>query len=145
MRSWVHHGVGHSRLARLAVLAGLTSLLVACSSEHELAPVNKISSQYAARGAGGSFALPIYHEWAEDLNTLYAAPLYVFNGVGSAEGIAQLIAGEVDFGASDIHLDDSQKAAFERPIRSIPMTAGLITLARHTLAVDDYLATTAAT
>ena len=127
------------RLLLIVVAGGAVAVLTACSSDEEMAPVTKISSQYAARGAGGTFALAVYTAWAEDLNTLYSAPLYAFRGVGRAEGLAQFIAGDADFGASAVALDSAAFDTVGRPVLNVPMTAGLLSLAYNLGEVEAEL------
>src|ERR1700761_8119782 len=54
-------------------------------------------------GAGATFPYPIYAKWAE----AYAAKTGLkmnYQSIGSGGGIAQIKAGTVDFGASDMPL-----------------------------------------
>jgi phosphate transport system substrate-binding protein len=117
------------RIYLVAIVLGAMIGLLSCSSEEEPAGRTSISAEYIARGAGASFALPLYHEWVEDFNTHFSAPLYVYEGVGSANGVELFVAGDVDFGASDIPLTAAQRALLKRPALIIPMAGGLVVLA----------------
>jgi phosphate transport system substrate-binding protein len=63
-------------------------------------------------GAGATFPYPIYAAWAEAYKQQTGVGI-IYRGVGSAAGIAQVKAGNVTFGASDIPLSapDLEKAA----------------------------------
>ncbi len=52
-------------------------------------------------GAGSTFAYPLYSTWASQYNKLHRNVEVNYQSIGSGGGIRQLIAGTVDFGATD--------------------------------------------
>jgi phosphate transport system substrate-binding protein len=81
-------------------------------------------------GAGGTFPLPLYTTWFSEYYNLTGVEVN-YQGVGSGAGIAQIMAGTVDFGASDAIMTDEQQAAAEAaggPILHIPMTSGAVAI-----------------
>ena len=58
----------------------------------------------ALHGAGATFPMPLYRQWADDYARAGGAALD-YAAVGSAAGIARIRARAVDFGASDAPLD----------------------------------------
>ena len=63
-------------------------------------------------GAGATFPAPIYQAWFDDYNSDIAKGVKVnYQPVGSGGGIQQFTAGTVDFGASDVGMNDAQLQA----------------------------------
>lgn len=80
----------------------------------------------ALQGSGATFPAPIYQKWFEtftrarpDLRIQYAA-------VGSGEGIRRLMAGQVDFGASDMPLAEEQLNAPSGKLLQIATVLGAV-------------------
>src|SRR4029079_8836917 len=61
-------------------------------------------------GAGATFPFPVYAKWADAYKKATGTSLN-YQSIGSGGGIKQIIAGTVDFGASDMPLapDDLEK------------------------------------
>jgi PBP superfamily domain len=60
------------------------------------------------QGAGGTFPAPIYQKWFETLTRTRPEIKIQYAAVGSEQGIQRLLAGQVDFGASDMPLSEEQ-------------------------------------
>ena len=58
-------------------------------------------------GAGASFPGPVYRAWAAAYNSRMGGEV-VYDEVGSSEGIARIKTGAVDYGASDMPLDQDE-------------------------------------
>ncbi len=91
-------------------------------------------------GAGATFPYPIYARWF----SVYAAenPVRInYQSIGSGGGIRQMIAGTVDFGATDAPLTDEDLARIPGTL-SIPTVLGAVVLTynlpgvEHTLRLD---------
>ncbi|MFT8431225.1 phosphate ABC transporter substrate-binding protein PstS [Acetobacter orientalis] len=77
------------------------AILLAATS---LAALSGVSKAESVTGAGSSFAAPIYQAWSDAAKT--AAGVSVnYQSVGSSAGQNQVLAGTVDFGASDAPMD----------------------------------------
>jgi phosphate transport system substrate-binding protein len=61
-------------------------------------------------GAGATFPAPLYAEWAQAFEKATGTRV-AYDAVGSAEGIARIRAGDVDFGASDVPLPPDEARA----------------------------------
>jgi phosphate transport system substrate-binding protein len=61
-------------------------------------------------GAGATFPYPIYAQWFDSYQKLHPGVEINYESVGSAEGIKRVLAGTVDFGASDGPMTDEQLA-----------------------------------
>ena len=67
-----------------------------------------IAAAQQINGAGATFPAPIYQKWFGEYHTKNPAIAINYQSKGSGFGIAQLTAGTVDFGASDMPMTDKQ-------------------------------------
>jgi len=61
-------------------------------------------------GAGGTFPAPVYAEWAAAAHAATGVDL-AYSAVGSGEGQKRIVARSVDFGASDVPMDQAALAS----------------------------------
>jgi phosphate transport system substrate-binding protein len=83
------------------------------------------------KGAGATFPAPIYEKWFADFGRRTGARVS-YDAVGSGEGILQFTARRVDFGASDVPLNDvelAQAEAIGGPVLHIPTVLGAVAVA----------------
>ncbi len=88
-------------------------------------------------GAGAIFPFPLYATWLRQLardptirNAYNSTGVRVDYAAESSDaGVRALIAGDVDFAASDRSIDDDEAEETERGIIALPMTAGSVALA----------------
>lgn len=80
-------------------------------------------------GAGASFPAPLYQRWFSEYNKQNPNVRVAYQSVGSGAGVEQFTQGTVDFGASDVAMDDDEIAAIDRGVALLPMTAGSIVIA----------------
>jgi phosphate transport system substrate-binding protein len=52
-------------------------------------------------GAGATFPYPVYQKWFTNFRSTYPATAMTYEAIGSEAGIRKLLAGSIDFGASD--------------------------------------------
>src|SRR5208282_5637831 len=64
-------------------------------------------------GAGASFPFPIYSKWFDEYHQKNTTIQFNYQSVGSGAGIKQMTEGTVDFGASDLPMNDEQIKAFQ--------------------------------
>jgi len=93
----------------------LAGLLMACAS---------LTSAQAINGAGATFPYPIYGKWFEEFRQKNPSVEINYQSKGSGAGIAQLTAGTVDFGASDMPMKDEQIAALKVKALHFPTVLG---------------------
>lgn len=67
-------------------------------------------AQVSLTGAGSTFAYPLYSTWASQYHKLHPNVEVNYQSIGSGGGIRQLIAGTVDFGATDGPMTDKELA-----------------------------------
>jgi phosphate transport system substrate-binding protein len=75
-------------------------------------------------GAGATFPNPIYSKWFSEYHTAHPDIEINYQSIGSGGGIRQLLAGTVDFGASDGPMSDEQLAQAKVKILHFPTVLG---------------------
>jgi phosphate transport system substrate-binding protein len=75
-------------------------------------------------GAGATFPYPVYARWFRDFRDTYPGMNVNYQSVGSGAGISQLMAGVVDFGASDMPMTDEQLAGMKTKVLHFPTVMG---------------------
>jgi phosphate transport system substrate-binding protein len=63
-------------------------------------------------GAGATFPYPIYSKWFDEYHKKFGNTQINYQSVGSGAGIKQLTEGTVDFGASDVPMNDDQLKSY---------------------------------
>ncbi|MBX3016900.1 MAG: phosphate ABC transporter substrate-binding protein PstS [Bdellovibrionaceae bacterium] len=77
-------------------------------------------------GAGATFPEPIYTKWFSEFQKKNPTIAINYQGIGSGGGIRQLIAGTVDFGASDAPMTDAETAKVSKKVLHIPTVMGAV-------------------
>jgi phosphate transport system substrate-binding protein len=81
-------------------------------------------AQLLINGAGATFPYPIYQKWCSEYSKVDPGVQINYNSIGSGGGQQQIIAGTVDFGASDGPMSDANLAKAHGKILHIPTVAG---------------------
>lgn len=113
--------VGQSWVVLCTLLIGVSS--VSCSHN---ASTTMGSQTVLINGAGSTFGYPIYSRWADDFHKMHPNIEINYQSVGSGAGIRQLLAGTVDFGASDAPMTDAQLAQAKSAILHFPTVLGAV-------------------
>jgi len=77
-------------------------------------------------GAGATFPNPIYAKWFDEYHKLHPEISINYQSLGSGAGIRQLLAGTVDFGASDMPMTDEQLGQAKVKILHFPTVLGAV-------------------
>jgi phosphate transport system substrate-binding protein len=77
-------------------------------------------------GAGATFPNPIYTKWFDVYHQAHPNVQINYQSIGSGGGIRQLLAGTVDFGASDGPMSDEQLAQAKFKILHFPTVLGAV-------------------
>ena len=85
-----------------------------------------LSAQTKLNAAGATFPYPIYSKWFNEYHQQHPDIEINYQSIGSGGGIAQLKAGTVDFGASDMPLDDTKVKQMPMQILQLPTVLGAI-------------------
>lgn len=109
-------------------LAVFALVALAFMSQQSAAESPSFGGQWL-RGAGSTFAAPLYESWMAAFKTVHPELLMSYDAVGSGEGISKFLAGAVDFAGTDAPLTDKQITQVEHGVLHVPSTAGMIVLA----------------
>ncbi|MGB0044948.1 MAG: phosphate ABC transporter substrate-binding protein PstS, partial [Terriglobales bacterium] len=83
-----------------------------------------VMAQTQLNGAGATFPYPMYSKWFSEYNKLHPDVRINYQSIGSGGGIRQVLAGTVDFGASDGPMTDEQLKEAKTKILHIPTVLG---------------------
>ena len=95
--------------------------------------------QTMLNGAGATFPYPMYSKWFSDYHKLHSDVEINYQSIGSGGGIRQVLAGTVDFGASDGPMSDEQLAQAKVKILHIPTVLGAVVPAYNVPGVSNAL------
>jgi phosphate transport system substrate-binding protein len=83
-----------------------------------------VAGQTTLNGAGATFPNPMYSKWFSEYHKLHPGIQINYQSIGSGGGIRQVIAGTVDFGASDGPMTDDQLKEAKMKILHLPTVLG---------------------
>jgi len=95
------------------------SLLLLC-----LLAALPLCGQTTLNGAGATFPYPMYSKWFSEYHKLHPDIQVNYQSIGSGGGIRQVIAGTVDFGATDGPMTDDQLKEAKLKILHLPTVLG---------------------
>jgi phosphate transport system substrate-binding protein len=82
--------------------------------------------QTKLNGAGATFPYPMYSKWFSEYHKLHSDIEINYQSIGSGGGIRQVSEGTVEFGASDVPMNDEQLKAAKSKILNIPTVLGAV-------------------
>ncbi len=88
-------------------------------------------------GAGATFPYPIYSKWFSEYSAAHPGVQVNYQSIGSGGGIRQVTTGLVDFGASDMPMDDAALAASKIKLIHIPTVMGAVVPIFNVPGVND--------
>ena len=113
-----------NRISLLPFLLVLTLAFSGCSSKPNRLTVNQRSAAGGqVVGAGSTFVYPVMSRWIDDYQHSHPGVQINYQSIGSGGGIQQLKQGVINFGASDLALDDNQLKDMPALVQ-IPESAG---------------------
>jgi phosphate transport system substrate-binding protein len=83
-------------------------------------------AQTTLNGAGATFPYPMYSKWFSEYHNAHPDIQINYQSIGSGGGIRQVLAGTVDFGASDGPMSDEQLSQSKVKILHIPTVLGAV-------------------
>src|SRR5690348_14924856 len=95
--------------------------------------------QTTLNGAGATFPYPIYSKWFSEYHKAHPDVEINYQSIGSGGGIRQVLAGTVDFGASDGPMSDEQLKQAPVKILHFPTVLGAVVPAYHVPGVSGDL------
>ena len=91
-----------------------------------LALVLPAYGQTTLNGAGATFPYPMYSKWFSEYHKMHPDVEINYQSIGSGGGIRQVLAGTVDFGATDGPMSDDQLSQAKSKILHIPTVLGAV-------------------
>jgi phosphate transport system substrate-binding protein len=85
-----------------------------------------VVAQTTLNGAGATFPNPMYSKWFSEYHKAHSDVQINYQPIGSGGGIRQVTAGTVDFGASDMPMNDKQLQDSKTKILNIPTVLGAV-------------------
>jgi phosphate transport system substrate-binding protein len=110
-------------LALTLVMVGTTVALIWGPQRQLAAPA---PAPMLINGAGASFPYPIYSKWFDEYHKLHPDVQINYQSIGSGGGIRQVLAGTVDFGATDGPMSDEQLGHAKTRILHFPTVLGAV-------------------
>jgi phosphate transport system substrate-binding protein len=95
--------------------------------------------QTTLNGAGATFPNPIYQKWFSEYHKAHADVQFNYQSIGSGGGIRQVVAGTVDFGATDGPMSDEQLSQYKGKLLHIPTVMGAVVPAYNVPGVSGDL------
>ena len=83
-------------------------------------------AQTTLNGAGATFPNPMYSKWFSEYHNAHPDIQINYQPIGSGGGIRQVLAGTVDFGATDGPMSDEQLAQSKVKILHVPTVLGAV-------------------
>ena len=96
-------------------------------------------AQTTLNGAGATFPYPMYSKWFSKYHDAHPDIQFNYQSIGSGGGIRQVLAGTVDFGASDGPMSDEQLAQSKIKILHVPTVLGAVVPAYNVNGVSGDL------
>lgn len=123
-------------LARRELLVFAAGLTFACSKPAPAgdekaggpAPVPSQAGPISLNGAGATFPFPLYSKWIAEYNRQFPNIKINYQSIGSGGGIRQIIAGTVDFGATDAPMKADESKQAPGKLYHVPTTIGAVVL-----------------
>jgi phosphate transport system substrate-binding protein len=88
------------------------------------APISSQAGPVSLNGAGATFPYPLYSKWIAEYNKQFPNIRINYQSIGSGGGIRQIIAGTVDFGATDAPMKPDEAKQAPGKLLHIPATIG---------------------
>ena len=95
--------------------------------------------QTTLNGAGATFPYPMYSKWFNEYHNLHSDIEINYQSIGSGGGIRQVLAGTVDFGASDGPMSDEQLSQAKIKILHVPTVMGAVVPAYNIPGVPEEI------
>jgi phosphate transport system substrate-binding protein len=96
-------------------------------------------AQTTLNGAGATFPNPMYSKWFSEYHKAHPEVEINYQSIGSGGGIRQVLAGTVDFGASDGPMTDEQLAQAKTKILHVPTVLGAVVPAYNVAGVNGEI------
>lgn len=116
--------LSRTRLAVLGVLAAAATLAACSAARRDDSTSAQRTPSLILAGAGATFPYPLYTRWFSHFAESGDAKV-TYESIGSGAGVRGLLAGTLDFAATDAPLDAAQRQELAtQRIRQVPLAVG---------------------
>lgn len=123
-------------MRRLLALGALA--LIACASREE-SPARDDTGRVDLTAGGATFPYPVYTRWFSRFHETSGVRVN-YRAIGSGDGVRELVAGTLDFAATDVPLTtDEHRRLATRRVRQVPMLVGGVAVTYHLPGVRETL------
>jgi phosphate transport system substrate-binding protein len=115
----------------IGALLGLAVLFAGCGTSSTTGGTSTVScpSTTSLSGTGSSFDNPLFTKMFSAYANDKCNVQVTYTATGSGAGVSQLLAGTVDFGATDAYITDAQAATSTKgTILNVPVTIGAVAI-----------------
>jgi phosphate transport system substrate-binding protein len=122
-------------------MVALVALIPACNVQGDTSPDRQVTADSILFlvGAGATFPYPVYTRWFSRFGDSTGVRI-TYQSVGSGAGVRALLAGTVDFAATDVPLDTTEQRLLRAlTIRQVPLVVGGAAVAYHLPALARQL------
>jgi phosphate transport system substrate-binding protein len=93
----------------------------------------------ALNGAGATFPFPLYSKWIAEYKGVDPTVRINYQSIGSGGGVRQIVAGTVDFGASDVPIEQDEERGAGGPLLHVPTAVGSVVVSYNVSGVTAPL------
>ena len=93
----------------------------------------------ALNGAGATFPYPLYSKWIAEYQAVEPAVRINYQSIGSGGGVRQVVAGTVDFGASDVPIEPGEERGAGGSLLHVPMAVGSVVVSYNLAGIEKPL------
>jgi phosphate transport system substrate-binding protein len=127
-------------LARRSLLILAGGLVLACNKSNASGGDGaRDGGIISLNGAGATFPYPLYSKWIDEYNKKFPNIRINYQSIGSGGGIRQVVAGTVDFGATDAPMKGDEARQAPGKLFHIPTTIGAVVISYNLPAVSQTL------
>jgi phosphate transport system substrate-binding protein len=90
-------------------------------------------------GAGATFPYPLYSKWIAEYKSVDPTVRINYQSIGSGGGVRQIVAGTVDFGASDVPIEPDEERGAGGPLLHVPTAVGSVVVSYNVSGVTTPL------
>jgi phosphate transport system substrate-binding protein len=93
----------------------------------------------ALNGAGATFPYPLYSKWIAEYQAVDPTVRINYQSIGSGGGVRQIVAGTVDFGASDVPIEPGEERGAGGRLLHVPTAVGSVVVSYNLSGVSEPL------
>lgn len=90
-------------------------------------------------GAGATFPYPLYSKWIAEYKSVDPTVRINYQSIGSGGGVRQIVAGTVDFGASDVPIEAGEERGATGTLLHVPTAVGSVVVSYNVSGVSQPL------